>query len=104
MTVNGEIWFDFQIVNTTGGEVPYNRLGVLPRKDGQDRFDWFKQSWGGPNANIKTDGLSAEDWIKLPESGDYTLRLAICFDGWESCNSGGGTWATMSPELGVSIN
>ena len=102
--VNQQVWFDFEIVNTTGGEVPYNRLGVMPRKDGQDRGDWFQQSYGGPNATIKPQGLVHEDNIKLPESGNYTLRLAICFDGWESCNSGGGTWATLSPEIPITIN
>jgi len=102
--VNQAIWFDFQIVNSTGGEVAYNRLGVMPRKDGQDRVDWFQQSYGGPNASMKPQGLTHEDHIKLPESGNYTLRLAICFDGLEGCNGGGGTWATLSPEIQVTIN
>lgn len=103
-TVNGQIWFDFTIVNTTGGDVPYNRLGVLPKKDGTDRFDWFQQSYGGPNAAIRPEGLSHEDNIKLPETGSYTLRLVICFDGYDACNSGGGTWVTMSHEIPVTIN
>jgi hypothetical protein len=103
-TVGGQIWFDFTIVNSTGGDVPYNRLGVLPRKGGTDRFDWFQQSYGGPNASIKPNGLTHEDNIKLPEAGNYTLRLAICFDGWEACNSGGGNWVTMSQEIPVTIN
>ncbi len=102
--VNQPVWFDFQIVNTTGGDVAYNRLGVMPRKDGQDRPDWFQQSYGGPNATIKPQGLSHEDNIRLPEAGNYTLRLAICFDGYDSCNSGGGTWATLSSEIPVTIN
>lgn len=102
--VNQQVWFDFQIVNNTGGDVAYNRLGVLPRKDGQDRFDWFQQSYGGPNAFIRTGGLSHEDNIKLPEAGNYTLRLAICFDGYDACNSGGGSWASLSPEIPVTIN
>jgi hypothetical protein len=102
--VGGQIWFDFTIVNSAGGEVPYNRLGVMPRKDGTDRLDWFQQSYGGPNASIKPNGLVHEDNIKLPEAGTYTLRLAICFDGWDACNAGGGTWATLSPEIPVTIN
>ncbi len=102
--VNQQVWFDFNIVNSTGGEVPYNRLGVLPRKGGTDRFDWFQQSYGGPNATMKPQGLNHEDNIKLPEAGTYTLRLAICFDGWETCNSGGGNWVTLSQEVPVTIN
>jgi hypothetical protein len=102
--VNQQLWFDFSIVNNTGGEVPYYRLGVMPRKDGADRIEWFQQSYGGPNATIKPQGLNHEDNIKLPESGTYTLRLAICFDSWEACNSGGGTWVTMSNEISITIS
>lgn len=103
-TVNGRIWFEFTIVNTTGGEVPYNRLGVLPKKDGVDRFDWYQQSYGGPNASMKPAGLTHEDNIQLPEAGGYTLRLAICFETWETCKTSAGSWATMSPEIFVNIN
>lgn len=103
-TVGGQVWFEFTLVNTTGGEVPYNRLGVLPKKDGGDRFNWFQQSYGGPNATIKPAGLTHEDNIKLPETGTYTLRLAICFETWEACNGSGGSWATLSPEIVVNIN
>ena len=102
--VNQQIWFDFSIINTTGGDVPYNRLGVLPKKDGADRFDWYQQSYGGPNAVIRPEGLIHEDNINLPEAGSYTLRLAICFDGYDACISGGGTWVTMSQEIPVTIN
>ena len=103
-SVDKQIWFDFTIVNTTGGDVPYNRLGVLPKKDGADRFDWFQQSYGGPNAAVRPEGLTHEDNIKLPEAGSYTLRLAICFDGYEQCLGGGGTWETLSQEIPVTIN
>lgn len=103
-SVGGQIWFEFTITNSTGGEVPYNRLGVMPRKGGNDRVDWFQQSYGGPNATMKPNGLTHEDNIKLPEAGNYTLRLAICFDGWEACNAGGGTWVTMSQEIPITVN
>ena len=102
--VNKHIWFEFSITNTTGGDVPYNRLGVLPKKDGVDRFDWFQQSYGGPNAAIRPGGLTHEDNIKLPEAGNYTLRLAICFDGYDACLSGDGHWVTMSHEIPATIN
>jgi hypothetical protein len=102
--VNSPIWFGFTVVNTTGGEVAYNMIGVMPKKDGQDRFEWYQMSYGGPDSTIKTGGLEWEDNITLPESGNYTLRLAICFDGLSACQSGGGTWATLSHEEAITIN
>lgn len=101
--VNQQVWFEFSIVNTTGGNVPYYRLGALPRKDGTDRSAWFQQSYGGPSASIKPSGLDHEDNIKLPEAGNYTLRLVICFDSWEACNSGSPNWVTMSQEIPIQI-
>lgn len=103
-SVGQQVWFEFTIVNNSGGEVAYNRLGVMPKKDGTDRIAWFQQSYGGPNASIKPQGLTHEDNIRLPEAGNYTLRLAICFDGYDACNSGGGTWVTLSQEIPVTIN
>lgn len=103
-TVNGNIWFDFTITNSTGQNVPYQALGALPKKDGVIRGDLFKQSWGGPNATIKPEGLSATDWIKLPETGNYTLQLAICFDALSACQSGASAWVGLSPEIPVTIN
>lgn len=100
----GRIWFEFQAVNTTGGPVPYNVLGVMPRKDGQDRVDWFQMSYGGSDSTLKPEGLTWKDNIKTPESGNYTLRLAVCFDGVNTCRSGGGTFYSLSPEVSVTIN
>lgn len=102
--VNGEIWYEFTVQNNAGGPVAFQGLGALPRKGGVDRGDLFKLSWGGNNDSIPTAGLSAEDWIKLPETGNYTLRLVICFDALESCKSGASPWVTLSPEVPVTIN
>lgn len=103
-TVNGRIWFEFTVSNTTGGEVPYNAIGVMPKKDGTDRLNWYQQTYGGPNATLKTGGLSWEDNIQLPESGNYTLRLVVCFDGFDNCLNGGGTWHSLSNEIPITIN
>ncbi len=100
----GSVWFEFTIDNQTGGEVSYNALGVMPKKDGVDRFEWYQQTYGGKNSTMKADGLTWEDRIKLPEAGDYTLRLVMCFDGFDNCLQGGGAWRTMSNEIGVTIN
>ncbi len=101
--VNADIWYEFTVQNNSGGPVPFSGLGALPKKDGVDRGDLFKLSWGGNNDAVQTSGLSAEDWIKLPESGNYTLRLAICFDALSACKSGAAPWVTLSQEIAVTI-
>lgn len=103
-SAGGKIWFEFTVANSTGGEVPYNALGVMPKKDGVDRFEWYQQTYGGPNSTINPGGLSWEDRIELPEPGSYTLRLVMCFDGFDNCLQGGGTWQTLSDEIPVQIN
>jgi hypothetical protein len=100
----GSIWFEFTVSNDTGNEIPYNALGVMPKKDGVDRFEWYQQTYGGRNSTINAGGFSWEDRIKLPEPGNYTLRLVMCFDGFDNCLQGGGTWHTMSDEIGIQIN
>jgi len=102
--VNQAVWFEFSVVNTTGHPVAYDSLGAMPRKDGQDRVDWFQHSWGGNDDEIGPGGLTADDNIKLPESGNYTLRLVICFDGLDTCRSGAGTYLTLSNEIPFTIN
>ena len=100
----GSIWFEFTIANDTGNEVPYNALGVMPKKDGVDRFEWYQQTYGGKNSTISAGGFSWEDRIKIPEPGNYTLRLVMCFDGFDNCLQGSGTWQTMPDEIPVQIN
>lgn len=73
------------------------------KKDGVDRPDWYQHSWGGKNDVISPNGLSHEDNIRLPEAGNYTLRLVMCFEGYNACINGG-PWVTMSQEIPVTIN
>ena len=102
LTVNGDVWFEFRVANATGGDVPFAALGVMPKKDGTDRPQWYQHSWGGNNDVIPAGGLSWDDHINLPEAGNYTLRLVICFDG-AACQQQKGTWHTLSPEIPVTI-
>jgi hypothetical protein len=103
LQVNQPVWFGFNVANSTGGDVPYNALGVMPRKDGVDRKEWYQQSYGGPDSVIRPGGLEWEDNIKLPEAGNYTLRLVICFDGFDACLQQRATWHTLSQEIPVTI-
>lgn len=104
LSTNQPVWFEFTVTNSTGGPVPFGSLGVMPKKDGQDRRNWYQNSWGGNNDSMPANGLSWEDNIKLPEKGNYTLRLVVCFDGYQSCINGGGTFVTLSQEIPVTIN
>lgn len=100
--VNGDIWFEFHVANTTSSDVPFDALGVMPKKDGVDRPQWYQHSWGGNNDVIPPGGLTWDDHINLPEGGNYTLRLVVCFDG-PACQAQNGTWHSLSPEVPVTV-
>ena len=100
---NQPIWFNFDIANVAGGPVPFGALGVMPKKDGGDRLDWYQHSWGGNNDSIPTNGLVWRDNIRMPEPGSFTLRLVICFEGYGACTSGQGNWVTLSHEVPINI-
>ena len=102
LTVNGDVWFEFTIANSTAGDVPFDALGVMPRKDGTDRPQWYQHSYGGNNDVIPRSGLSWDDHINLPEAGNYTLRMVVCFDG-AACTAQTGRWHTLSQEIPVTI-
>lgn len=99
----GDVWFEFQIANTLGAPVSFGALGVMPKKDGVDRPEWYQHSWGGNNDAIPVNGLAADDRIILNERGNYTLRLVICFSDYNSCRAGG-PWISLSPEIPITIN
>ncbi|MCP4421941.1 MAG: hypothetical protein GY805_35455 [Chloroflexi bacterium] len=103
LTPGGQIWYEWSIGNTAGGGVPYSTIGVMPRRDGQDIVAWYQNNWGGNNDTMPPEGLSWPSWMSLPETGDFTLRLVVCFDGFQNCLSGGGTFHTLSQEIPVSI-
>ncbi len=104
IAVNGKIWFEFSVANATGANVPFSTLGVVPRKDGKDRWEFFQKSYGGNNDSIKPSGLNWEDNMYISEAGAYTLRLVICFDDYATCRAGGGTHHTLSPEIPITLN
>ncbi len=94
--VNQDIWFQFDLKNPNRLEIEYAALGLYPRKSGVDRLDLFQYSW--TNATMPPAGFTWRDHIKLPEVGDYTVRIAICLNAsLGECQNGGGTWITLSP-------
>ncbi len=104
ISVNGKIWFEFEVANDSGHDVPYSALGTMPRKDGVDRLEWYQNSFGGNNDVISPSGRRWEDHIEIPEAGEYTLRLVICFESKDVCRSGNGTFHTLSQEIPITLN
>lgn len=102
--VNGDIWYQWTVANSTGADVPYSSIGVMPRKDGQDKPQWYQNNWGGPNTKMPPEGLSWPSNISVPEAGNYTIRLVVCFDGFETCKNGQGTYLTLSNEIPMTIS
>ena len=93
--VNQDIWFQFDVKNPNGIEIKYGALGLYPHKDGVDRLDLFQYSW--TNATMFADGLVWRDHISIPEPGQYTVRIAICFEETKgACQSPAARWATLS--------
>lgn len=103
LTPGGQIWYEWRVGNTSGAGVPYSTIGVMPRRNGQDVVAWYQNNWGGNNDVMPPEGLSWPSWMSIPETGDYTLRLVVCFDGYQNCLNGGGTFYTLSQEIPVSI-
>jgi len=103
LSVNGDIWFEFTVANSSGGDVPFGALGVMPKKDGVDRPQWYQRSYGGNNDVIPPSGLTWDDHINLPEAGNYTLRLAICFEDYGACLNNPGQWRTLSQEIPITV-
>ena len=101
--VNQDIWFQFDVKNPNGAELAYGALGLYPRKDGIDRLDLFQYSW--TNATMFANGFTWRDHINIPEPGQYTVRIAICFDTPASaCQSPAANWVTISPyELPITV-
>ncbi|HIP73872.1 MAG TPA: hypothetical protein EYH05_21055 [Anaerolineae bacterium] len=101
---NGKIWYEWTVENTTGGDVRYSAIGVMPRRNGKDENQWFQINYGGGNATMPPEGLSWPSWLSVPETGNYTLRLVVCFDQFEACRDGLGTYHTLSNEVPITIN
>ncbi len=98
-----KVWFEFVLANQTGNDVGYYSLGVMPKKDGVDRPEWYQQSYSGRNSTIGPGGFEWKDNIKLPETGDYTLRLVMCFTAYEPCTTRQGPYETLSSEIPIKI-
>jgi hypothetical protein len=71
--VGAEIWFDFNITNSSGQTLQFNALGTWVEQTGQYQKSWTYSSLA-PNQNFVWS-----DKLKIPAAGTYKLWLAIEF-------------------------
>lgn len=103
LTPGGQVWYQWSVSNSSGGGVPYSTLGVMPRRNGQDIVQWYQNNWGGNNDVMPTSGLTWSSWLAIPEAGEYTIRVVVCFDGFQTCTNGSGRFYTLSREIPITI-
>lgn len=100
---NEQIWVAYRIGNTAGYSVPYSAFGIMPRSGSSDLRDHFHVHWSGQDTEIRPEGFSWNAWIALPEPGDYTLRLVICFNDYDGCFNGTGDYYTLTEAIPIKI-
>jgi uncharacterized protein YgiM (DUF1202 family) len=77
----GDIWFKFEVVNTTGGGIRYTKLGCWVQEN-----EHFQVSWGAAGAETLNAGqtLAWLDHLYNDKAnmgkGTYHLWLRICFE------------------------
>jgi hypothetical protein len=72
--VKQDIWFGFDITNSSEHTVEYDALGTWVEETGQFQKSWIYSSLA-PGAT-----LPHRDHINIPDGGTYRLWLAIHFD------------------------
>lgn len=75
--VNDPIWFNMQVVNSNGWDVEYESWGTYVAESKQFQKSWTTNSFR-PGTNE-----SWRDRVKIPQAGNYTLYMRVCFmDGY----------------------
>ena len=104
LSANNKFWLEWTANNTTGNDIPYKAMGIMPRRDGVDYPKWFTFHYGGDDSVLKPQGRTWKAWATVPEAGNYTFRLVVCFEGLDICKNGGGTYHTITNEVPLTIN
>ncbi len=96
--VNGDIWFEFAVTNTTDSAQYVGGLGaIIPGV-------WSQASWGDFTLGAH-QYLDPEDHLNVPRAGTYTVYLGICWLASRSaCEANLNSWDLLSPGLTLTIN
>jgi hypothetical protein len=98
--VNEKVFFVFEAENRTDHDIPFGILG-MKASNGQ-----FQTSWTSDVYSWKIDAhstFSKDDNIAFSEPGTYTVKLAICFSDYGTCQGEGADWEEFSPGVQVNI-
>jgi len=93
-TVNQSMWFEFTVKNTTSNVITYGILAA------HTDVGVTADSWHEPLQPGQT--LPWKDHINFPNPGTYQVYLGICYQGHDTCKSGG-TWVRLSNSIAVTI-
>jgi hypothetical protein len=93
--VNAQVWFNFDVTNTSGSTVEYSALAA--------HTDAGFSAWSWTNQKLKPgQQLQWRDNIRFSTAGTYQLYLGICYAGSvNACKSAG--WDRLSPSVTVTI-
>jgi hypothetical protein len=99
--VNQDIWFEFQVTNTSSSTIPYRCLGAkVPGGPAQC-------SWGSSSTDALGPGavLDWNDHMNIGTPGTYTLVLGICYLGdTAACqNSATNGWEYLSAGIQITV-
>jgi hypothetical protein len=100
VAVNEDIWFNFQVTNTTDQAIAYGGLGAIVIGGPQSQF-----SYGDATLNAH-EVLPWRDHMNIGTPGTYTLYLGICFAASRSaCEATPSAWQVLySTGVTVKVN
>ena len=92
-----DIWFNFQVLNTTNSDVSYSVLAA------HTDAGFTAKSW--TNEVLKANqSLTWRDHLNINASGNYQVYLGICYAGKDACLTGGAAWDRLTPSINVTVN
>lgn len=94
--IGADIWFDFQVVNTSGQEVSYGALAAHTDA-GFTAASWTQEKF------TPGQSLTWRDHLNISTAGTYQVYLGICFASKESCLSGASPWDRLSSYVTVVV-
>ena len=96
VNVNAEVWFNFQVTNTSADTVYYTALAAHTDA-GYSAWSWTNQSLDPGQT------LSWRDHLHFPATGTFQLYLGICYgSSVTACKTQ--AWERLSPSVSVSVH